>query len=123
MNVSTAIEKMLKVRPYGARGTQLVPKFVAHDSATGYVAATNGVTAVICRAETPLQDTGGLSFDAIERAVFTERKSTANRIDPRQLRAVLRVFDAVGELPSISYQCGAYVLETNTITALIMAVR
>lgn len=123
MNVSTAVEKMLKVRPYGARSTQLVPKFVAHDPISGWVAATNGVTAVICRAEIPLQDTGGLSFDAIERAMFADRKSTANRIDPRQLRAVLRVFDAVGELPIISYQCGAYVLESNTITALIMGVR
>ena len=120
MDVSTAIEKMLRLHPYGSKAVPCT--YVAHDPA-GRVAATNGVTAVICRAEVSLEDRGGLAFDSIELAMFADRVSIARRIDPRQLRAALRVFDAVGELPTIKYCCGAYLLESVTLTVLIMAVR
>lgn len=121
MDVSTAIEKMLRLRPYGSR---VAPSrvYVAH-APDGRVAATNCVTAVICRVETSLEDRGGLAFDSIELVMFADRASTARRIDPRQLRAALRVFDSLGELPTIKYCCGAYLLESASLMVLIMAVR
>lgn len=123
-------KQIMRVANVALDGSRYNPRFVWKDDRCVY--ATNGVVMVCVRAErvdmSKVPESLQLNHPRTRKlSDYLDAPSACDdskyAIAPKQLRAALAVFDAVGECPMIVPKGYGYMLSSCSVEAVIMGVR